>query len=74
MLRLTAADLAGFGIVDTIVPEPRGGAHRDPAQAARLLGRAIETALRALERVSPARLVARRRARYRRIGTGLPRV
>jgi acetyl-CoA carboxylase carboxyl transferase subunit alpha len=65
MLRLTARDLAAFGVVDAIVPEPRGGAHRDPRRAARLLGRAIVAALDEVVRVPPARLVAARYRRYR---------
>jgi acetyl-CoA carboxylase carboxyl transferase subunit alpha len=42
-LKLTSDDLLGFGIADEIVPEPLGGAHRDP-------GRFVETVLRAVER------------------------
>src|SRR5439155_21147800 len=42
LVRLTAAELAGFGVVDEIVAEPGGGAHRQPARAAVLLGRALE--------------------------------
>lgn len=33
-LRMTAEDLVGFGVCDTIIPEPPGGAHTDPQQAA----------------------------------------
>ncbi len=74
LLRPTAPDLAGFGLVDTVVREPGGGAHRHPARAAVLLGRALEQALESLSSVPPAELVARRYARYRRLGTGLPGV
>ena len=68
MLRLTATDLATFGVVDEVVPEPGGGAHRHPARAAVLLGRAIERHLDALAGVSARELVARRYARYRTAG------
>ena len=44
-LKLSAPDLLRLGVVDEIVPEPPGGAHQDPARAARELGRAIERQL-----------------------------
>jgi acetyl-CoA carboxylase carboxyl transferase subunit alpha len=44
-MRVTAQDLKGLGVIDTIVPEPLGGAHRDPASAIRALGDAVDTAL-----------------------------
>src|SRR5436190_830283 len=56
-LKLTAQDLIGLGVVDEIVPEPEGGAHRDPDLAAANLG----TALRQnLERISAKPLKAQR--------------
>ena len=73
-LRLTAAELAAFGVVDEIVLEPGGGAHRQPARAAVLLARALERHLTALTARSAATLPARRYRRYRRLGTGLPAV
>jgi len=74
LLRLTATELARFGVVDEIVAEPGGGAHRQPARAAVLLGRALERHLTALAAVPPAQLVASRYQRYRRLGTDLPAV
>jgi len=74
LLRLTAAELAQFGVVDEIVAEPGGGAHRQPARAAVLLGRALERQVVALRSVPAGELVAHRYARYRRIGTELPAV
>jgi acetyl-CoA carboxylase carboxyl transferase subunit alpha len=71
LLRLTAMDLAELGVVDAIVREPGGGAHRQPARAAVLLGRALDAALATLVGVPPRTLVARRYARYRRLGTDL---
>src|SRR4029077_9731607 len=59
LLRLTAAELAQFGVVDEVVTEPGGGAHRRPARAAVLLGRALERSLAALTAVPPKELVAR---------------
>jgi acetyl-CoA carboxylase carboxyl transferase subunit alpha len=67
LLRLTANDLATAGVIDEVVPEPGGGAHRSRGRAAVLLGRALERHLRALRGVAPRALVARRYARYRRV-------
>ena len=44
-MKITAQDLLRFGIIDTIVPEPAGGAHRDPEAAIAATGDAIEEAL-----------------------------
>jgi acetyl-CoA carboxylase carboxyl transferase subunit alpha len=67
-LRLTSDDLLGFGIIDQIVPEPLGGAHRDvPGTIARVLD-AIDGALGRLEPVPAAALRARRYEKFRRIG------
>jgi acetyl-CoA carboxylase carboxyl transferase subunit alpha len=47
-LKLTAADLKGFDVVDEIIPEPPGGAHADPAGATAAVGEAVERHLRPL--------------------------
>ena len=44
-MKITAQDLLRFGIVDGIVPEPSGGAHRDPAAAIAATGDALAAAL-----------------------------
>lgn len=67
-LKLTAPDLNGFGIIDELVPEPPGGAHRDPALAAERIGNAIRRHLAQLSAKSPAELVEDRYARFRAIG------
>jgi len=67
-LKLTSADLIGFGIVDRAIEEPLGGAHRDaPAFIARVLD-AVDGELSALESLKPDELRDARRARFRRIG------
>jgi acetyl-CoA carboxylase carboxyl transferase subunit alpha len=67
-LKLTSQDLLGFGIVDEIVPEPVGGAHREAAGfIGRLLG-TIETALARLETQTSEQLRETRYRKYRRIG------
>ena len=68
-LRLTSDDLIGFGIVDEVIPEPIGGAHRDaPGTIARVLT-AIDSAIGQLSREQVDRLLDRRYAKFRRIGS-----
>ena len=62
-LKLTAADLKGFDVVDEIIPEPPGGAHADPPGATAAVGEAIERQLRPLLSQSPEE---RRDGRYRK--------
>ncbi|HXW83925.1 MAG TPA: acetyl-CoA carboxylase carboxyltransferase subunit alpha [Candidatus Binataceae bacterium] len=63
VLKLTAPDLLRFGVIDEIVPEPAGGAHATPAEAARTLGAAIGRRLKPLLALGPGEL---RRARERK--------
>ncbi|PJA26983.1 MAG: acetyl-CoA carboxylase carboxyl transferase subunit alpha [candidate division Zixibacteria bacterium CG_4_9_14_3_um_filter_46_8] len=67
-LRVTAQDAMGLGIVDKIIPEPLGGAHRDPGKVMDLVRKYILGALEELERIEPAELLAKRLAKYRKIG------
>jgi acetyl-CoA carboxylase carboxyl transferase subunit alpha len=62
-LKLTAADLKGFDVIDEIIPEPPGGAHADPAGATAAVGEAIERHLRPLLAQPPDE---RRDGRYRK--------
>ena len=67
-LNLTAEDLERFGIVDEIVPEPLGGAHREPsAMVAKVLG-TIRSSLQQLSVLSPEALREARYSKYRRLG------
>ncbi len=67
-LRLAAPDLMSLGIVDGVLPEPVGGAHRDHAAAAATLKAALLANLDALAGVSGKDLVAQRAARFRKLG------
>ncbi|HSV73050.1 MAG TPA: acetyl-CoA carboxylase carboxyltransferase subunit alpha [Chthonomonadales bacterium] len=67
-LRLTAQDALRLGLVDGVVPEPLGGAHRDVVMAAEALKHAIEEHLGVLRCLSEDELVERRYARLRSIG------
>jgi acetyl-CoA carboxylase carboxyl transferase subunit alpha len=57
-----------LGVIDGIVPEPEGGAHKDPDEAARLLGESLRESLEELESVAPDDLKRRRRAKFRVLG------
>ena len=67
-MRVTAQDLKTFGVIDTIVPEPVGGAHRDPAMAIVSLGNAIEGALGSLVALEPKALRRERREKFLAMG------
>ncbi len=69
ILKLTAQDLHGFGIVDSIVAEPPGGAHEDPAHAAALLRPPLEASLRELAGIPKNELLRRRHDRLRKLAT-----
>jgi acetyl-CoA carboxylase carboxyl transferase subunit alpha len=73
-LKLTAADLAGSGIIDEVVPEPPGGAHLDPEAAARAVGQAIVRNLDELAGTDPEVLVRERREKYYAMGEWEERV
>jgi acetyl-CoA carboxylase carboxyl transferase subunit alpha len=63
-----AAHCLELGVIDAIVPEPPGGAHADPDQAAALLGEALREALDELAELPGDELRRRRRARFRSLG------
>ncbi len=67
-LKLTAPHLKELDVIDEIVPEPLGGAHRNPAEAMGNLERAIAAAVRQLRRTDPDELINRRYERWRRMG------
>jgi len=67
-LRLTAPDLLEEGIIDRIVPEPLGGAHRNPSEAARLLKEALSEELASLLKIKPDQLVIRRIRKFSAMG------
>jgi acetyl-CoA carboxylase carboxyl transferase subunit alpha len=69
ILKLTAEDLRGFGVVNEIVPEPPGGAHTDHAHAAALLRPHLAASLRELCALPPAELLRRRHEQLRKLAT-----
>lgn len=68
-LKLTAEDLLNFKIIDGIIPEPHGGAHRDPEGMAKNISEYIRTALDELRTKTPGKLVEERYKRFRKIGS-----
>jgi len=67
-MKVTARDLEKMGIVDGIIPEPNGGAHRDPEAAAEEIRKTLHSALADLTPILPEDLVDYRIAKYARIG------
>jgi acetyl-CoA carboxylase carboxyl transferase subunit alpha len=67
-LKLTAQDLQKFGIVDEIVPEPLGGAHRDAVGTVERVLSAVDSAVTRLQTLSAGDLLEDRYRKYRRLG------
>jgi acetyl-CoA carboxylase carboxyl transferase subunit alpha len=67
-MRITAQDLYELGVIDKIIAEPLGGAHREPAAAVATVGAAVAEALDVLSLLNPAELRAQRRDRFLAIG------
>ena len=67
-LKLTASDLKGLRLVDEVIPEPLGGAHRDPEAAVRTVGDAVRASLEPLLRMEPAALKQQRRDKFLAMG------
>ena len=67
-MKVTAQDLKGFGVIDTIVPEPLGGAHRDRSAAIARLGEAIGAALDGMATMGRDELRRQRRDKFLAMG------
>lgn len=68
-LKLTANDLKEFKLIDDIIPEPMGGAHREPEAAAKKIAEYIVKAVEILQTKSPAKLLDERYKKIRKIGS-----
>jgi acetyl-CoA carboxylase carboxyl transferase subunit alpha len=68
-MKITAQDLKALGVIDRIVPEPMGGAHREPEAAIDTLGRALGEALEELSGLATDALRSERRAKFLRMGS-----
>jgi acetyl-CoA carboxylase carboxyl transferase subunit alpha len=67
-MKITAEDLLKLGVIDRIVYEPGGGAHRDPAETMKRIGAALVTELDQLSAMNELALRAQRRERFLRMG------
>jgi acetyl-CoA carboxylase carboxyl transferase subunit alpha len=70
-MKITAQDLFRFGIIDAVVPEPVGGAHRNPGAAIAALGNAIHRALESLVSLSHDEIRSARADKFLAIGRSL---
>ncbi|MGH7205947.1 MAG: acetyl-CoA carboxylase carboxyltransferase subunit alpha [Nitrospiraceae bacterium] len=68
-LKMTAKDLLELGVIDEVIPEPLGGAQRDPSAMAERLAKALSTHLGQLAELSVEELLARRDVKYRKMGS-----
>jgi acetyl-CoA carboxylase carboxyl transferase subunit alpha len=67
-MKMTAADLYDLGVADQVIAEPAGGAHRDPEQAAALVGEAVSAALDELSELDDEARLERRYEKFRKMG------
>jgi acetyl-CoA carboxylase carboxyl transferase subunit alpha len=67
-MKITAQDLLKLGVIDGIIAEPVGGAHRDGIEVMRSTGDTIVTALAAYDELSPAEIRKERREKFLSIG------
>ena len=70
-MKITAQDLKSLGVIDRIISEPVGGAHRHPENTIKTVGAAIVKELESFENVSSEDLISRRREKFLKIGRSL---
>jgi acetyl-CoA carboxylase carboxyl transferase subunit alpha len=67
-LRFLSKDLMEFGVVDTVIPEPPGGAHVDYAQTFKNVNKHLYATLKRLEKKTPEEIIQERYQKFRKIG------
>lgn len=67
-MKITAQDLLGLGVIDSIIKEPVGGAHRHPATVIESVGKAIEAELAKYDNLSAEEIIKERKDRFLNIG------
>jgi len=72
-MKITAQDMVRFGVIDSVIPEPTGGAHRDPAAAVTATGEAIGNALAELQGLDRESVRRQRREKFLAMGRNLAR-
>ncbi|MEG2651327.1 MAG: carboxyl transferase domain-containing protein, partial [Eubacterium sp.] len=73
VMKLTAQDLKALGVIDGVIPEPLGGAHRKPRAVFDAVDQIIDLELRTMERTNGNELAARRYKKFREFGQSLPK-
>ena len=73
LMKLTAPDLKALGVIDDIIPEPKGGAHLSPAITFRQVDRFLVRSLTELSRESGPALAAQRYQKFRKMGAAAPK-
>jgi len=68
VLKLTGADLLKMGIIDAVIPEPMGGAHRDPAKTGQSIKDYILKSFRELESLDKEEMLGLRYKKFRKMG------
>jgi acetyl-CoA carboxylase carboxyl transferase subunit alpha len=72
-MKITAQDMVRFGVIDTVIPEPTGGAHRDPAAAIAATGEAVANALAELRGLNADAIRKQRREKFLAMGRTMAR-
>ena len=67
-LKLTASDCLNSGIIDKVIPEPKGAAHQNPTETAKLIKKILSNELFEINKIHINTLKNRRRKKYRNIG------
>lgn len=67
-MKITAPDWKSLGILDEIIPEPKGGAHHDPADQAQHIDKVLWQSIQEFSQMSKAELLEQRRQKYKNIG------
>ena len=67
-MKLTAADLKRLEVIDDVLPEPMGGAHRGPDETIDLVGKVVSEALAELSQLDPQTLRQRRQEKFLAMG------
>src|SRR5699024_5643016 len=67
-MRITSYDLQEFGIIDQIIPEPKGGAHRNVAEQANNIDKVLTDSIDSLGKLSPEELLENRWQKFKNIG------
>lgn len=68
-MQITAPDLKKLGVIDEVIPEPKGGAHRDIDEQAVFIDQVLEKSLKELKELSSEDIVEERWQKYKKIGS-----